>query len=138
MRPYAAASTAVPPVALRFDPGALVTAVGRYLPSLLANGAAAAKLTGPFSTVWDGEMRSMALLLMRHLAMNTHSFQLLDEVPVRDPFIRNWLDLLCFMLSGLPANGTIAAEVAFMFNECTHLTRCHTRAALTPHTRVPS
>ena len=27
------------------------------------------------------------------------------------------LDLLCFLLSGLPANGTIAAEVAFMFNE---------------------
>jgi hypothetical protein len=36
---------------------------------------------------------------------------------VQDPFIRNWLDLLCFLLSGLPANGTIAAEVAFMFNE---------------------
>jgi hypothetical protein len=36
---------------------------------------------------------------------------------VKDPFIRNWLDLLCFLLSGLPANGTIAAEVAFMFNE---------------------
>lgn len=51
MRPYAAASTAVPPVALRFDPGALITAVGRYLPSLLTNGAAAAKLTGPFSKV---------------------------------------------------------------------------------------
>ena len=29
----------------------------------------------------------------------------------RDPFIRNWLDLLAFLLSGLPANGTIAAEV---------------------------
>jgi hypothetical protein len=28
-----------------------------------------------------------------------------------DPFIRNWLDLLAFLLSGLPANGTIAAEV---------------------------
>ncbi len=34
-----------------------------------------------------------------------------------DPFILNWLDLLCFLLSGLPASGTIAAEVAFMFNE---------------------
>jgi hypothetical protein len=36
---------------------------------------------------------------------------------VKDPFIRNWLDLLCFLLSGLAAEGTIAAEVAFMFNE---------------------
>lgn len=36
---------------------------------------------------------------------------------VTDRFLLNWLDLLCFLLSGLPANGTIAAEVAFMFNE---------------------
>jgi hypothetical protein len=39
--------------------------------------------------------------------------QILDGV-VSDSFIRNWLDLLSFLLSGLPANGTIAAEVAFM------------------------
>jgi hypothetical protein len=38
----------------------------------------------------------------------------MDRV-ITDPFIRNWLDLLCFLLSGLPANGTIPAEVAFMF-----------------------
>ncbi len=36
------------------------------------------------------------------------------EGKVNDPFLRNWLDLLCFLLSGLPANGTIAAEVAYM------------------------
>jgi phytoene dehydrogenase-like protein len=34
---------------------------------------------------------------------------------IRDPFIRNWLNLLCFLLSGLPADGTSAAEMAFMF-----------------------
>jgi hypothetical protein len=39
--------------------------------------------------------------------------QIVDGV-VSDSFIRNWLDLLSFLLSGLPANGTIAAEVAFM------------------------
>lgn len=42
---------------------------------------------------------------------------LLFQGVVKDPFIRNWLDLLSFMLSGLPCNGTIAAEIAFMFNE---------------------
>ena len=42
--------------------------------------------------------------------------QVTDGV-ITDPFVLNWLDLLCFLLSGLPANGTIAAEVAFMFNE---------------------
>lgn len=44
-------------------------------------------------------------------------FSKVIEGTVRDPFIRNWLDLLSFLLSGLPANGTIAAEVAYMFNE---------------------
>ncbi len=153
MRPYASASTAIPPVALRFDPGALVTAVGRYLPSLLANGPAAAKLTGPFSDVggygWRGcwcgyGVCCLCMSVHTHSSSYTHTLthplthphpvaphttpntptkhtlphtQLLDQVPIRDPFIRNWLDLLCFMLSGLPANGTIAAEVAFMFNE---------------------
>jgi phytoene dehydrogenase-like protein len=32
-----------------------------------------------------------------------------------DPFTRNWLNLLSFLLSGLPADGTSAAEMAFMF-----------------------
>ena len=40
-----------------------------------------------------------------------------NEAKLTDPFVRNYLDLLCFLLSGLPADGTIAAEVAFMFNE---------------------
>ena len=34
--------------------------------------------------------------------------QVLDAAGVKDPFIRNWLDLLSFLLSGLPADGTIA------------------------------
>lgn len=38
-------------------------------------------------------------------------FEKLVEGVVKDEFIKNWLDLLCFLLSGLPANGTIAAEV---------------------------
>lgn len=42
---------------------------------------------------------------------------MLDGAGIKDPFIRNWLDLLSFLLSGLPADATIAAEVAFMFNE---------------------
>lgn len=34
--------------------------------------------------------------------------QVLDAAGVQDKFIRNWLDLLSFLLSGLPADGTIA------------------------------
>ncbi|KAJ9513398.1 hypothetical protein QJQ45_005949 [Haematococcus lacustris] len=89
MRPLARASTMLPPAALRGDAGVLITGLARYLPSLVTGGGgAAARLTGPFSKVVEGV--------------------------VRDPFILNWLNLLCFLLSGLPANGTIAAEVAFM------------------------
>lgn len=92
MRPLAKAAVLMPPVAFRYDPGVLLSALGRYLPQLASGGTDAMKLTGPFSKVLDGAQ-------------------------IRDPFVRNWLDLLSFLLSGLPADGTIAAEVAFMFNE---------------------
>ena len=42
--------------------------------------------------------------------------KIMDEA-IADEFARNWLNLLCFLLSGLPADGTIGAEVAFMFAE---------------------
>ena len=45
------------------------------------------------------------------------SFQPVRDRAIQDPFARNWLDLLCFLLSGLPADGTSAAEMAFMFAE---------------------
>eukprot|EP00879_Flechtneria_rotunda_P022429 GHRR01023679.1.p1 GENE.GHRR01023679.1~~GHRR01023679.1.p1 ORF type:complete len:493 (+),score=98.32 GHRR01023679.1:402-1880(+) len=91
MRPLAKAAALMPPVAFRYDPGVLVSAIVRYLPALATGGTNAMKLTGPFSKILDGA--------------------------VTDPFIINWMNLLSFLLSGLPANGTIAAEVAFMFNE---------------------
>ncbi len=88
MEPLKQASVAIPPAAVRFDWGALVS-VGRYAPNLLGSLLDLPRLTGPFSALMQGV--------------------------VQDPFIRNWLDLLCFMLSGLPADGTSAAEMAFMF-----------------------
>lgn len=88
MEPLKAAAIAIPPAAIRFDLGAVQTA-GRYAPSLLKHLGQVMKLTGPFSRIMDGV--------------------------VHDPFVRNWLDLLCFLLSGLPADGTSAAEMAFMF-----------------------
>ncbi|MEA5573978.1 NAD(P)/FAD-dependent oxidoreductase [Calothrix sp. UHCC 0171] len=88
MIPYSQAATGLPMSALRLDLGAVRT-VGRYAPSMLRHATNARKLTGPFS-------------------------QIMDEV-VGDRFIRNWLNMLCFLLSGLPADGTNTAEVAFMF-----------------------
>jgi carotene isomerase len=39
---------------------------------------------------------------------------------LRDPWVRRLIDLECFLLSGLKAEGTIAPEVAFMFGERSH------------------
>lgn len=88
MEPLMSAATAIGPAAVRFDMGAAIT-MGRFAPSLVRHAANVIKLTGPFSRIVDGV--------------------------VRDSFTRNWLDLLCFLLSGLPADGTSAAEMAFMF-----------------------
>lgn len=88
MKPLAAAAVALPTAAVRFDWGAMRTALP-FAPQLLKHTTNTPKLTGPFSRVMDAV--------------------------ITDPFIRNWLDMLCFLLSGLPASGTSTAEVAFMF-----------------------
>lgn len=88
MAPFAAAAVALPPAAIRLDWGALFT-MGKFAPTLANHAANTFKLTG--------------------------SFDRLIKNVVTDPFILNWLDLLCFLLSGLPASGTSAAEMAFMF-----------------------
>ena len=90
MKPLAEAANALPPTAMRFDWGA-IKIVGRFAPQLAKHARNLLKLTGPFSHI-------------------------MDEA-IADEFARNWLDLLCFLLSGLPADGTIGAEVAFMFAE---------------------
>jgi phytoene dehydrogenase-like protein len=88
MEPLAKAAISLPTAAVRFDWGALRTA-GPFMPKLMMQASRTAQLTGPFSKV--------------------------IQPIISDPFIRNWLDMLCFLLSGLPASGTSTAEVAFMF-----------------------
>lgn len=88
MEPLAAASVALPTAALRWNSGIFQT-LTPFLPQLLSQLPQVQRLTRPFS-------------------------QISDPV-ITDPFLRNWLDLLCYLLSGLPAQGTIAAEMAFMF-----------------------
>ena len=91
MRPLAQAATAISPASVRSDIGAVVT-LGRLLPKLLSVPLSASKsLMQPFSDVIKGE--------------------------VENAFIRNWLDMLCFLLSGAPASGTAAAEIGFMFDD---------------------
>ncbi len=90
MQPLAAAVNALPPLAIRNDLSVAIS-VAKYLPATIWHTPNILRLTGAFQSIMDGV--------------------------VKDEFIRNWLDLLCFLLSGLPASGTSGAEMAFMFAE---------------------
>ncbi|XP_075635160.1 prolycopene isomerase 1, chloroplastic isoform X1 [Castanea sativa] len=98
--PMSAAAMALPPLSIRGDFGVLSTAAARYAPSLLKSfvqmgpqGAlGATKLLRPFSEV-------------------------IDSLELKDPFIRNWVDLLSFLLAGVKTNGILSAEMVYMFAE---------------------
>ena len=90
MKPLADAVNALPTLAMRFDLGAAIS-MGQYFPNTLVHLPNILRMTGPFSKIMEGT--------------------------ITDPFIRNWMDLLSFLLSGLPASGTVGAEMAFMFAE---------------------
>lgn len=92
--PLSAAAMALPPLSIRGDLGVLSTAGARYAPSLLKSfvemgpqGAlGATKLLRPFS-------------------------EIVDSLELKDPFIRNWVDLLAFLLAGVKSNGILSAEM---------------------------
>ncbi|KAL3367825.1 hypothetical protein AABB24_008941 [Solanum stoloniferum] len=98
--PISAAAMALPPLSIRGDLGVLSTAAARYAPSLLKSFAqmgpqgalGATKLLRPFS-------------------------EIIDSLGIKDPFIRNWLDLLAFLLAGVKTNGILSAEMVYMLSE---------------------
>jgi phytoene dehydrogenase-like protein len=92
MEPLAKAVAAMPTAALRGDIGTLLTAAPFLKNFASLNPLENLKLTKPFSSV-------------------------IDSAGVADKFTRNWLDLLCFCLSGMPSDGTITAEMAMMMGE---------------------
>lgn len=95
-KPLSKASTSIPPLAIRLDPGVLWTTLFRYFGAIVSSLPTLGLLTKPYSDV-------------------------LKMANVTDTFLLNYLDLLCWLLSGLPANGTITAEVAFMLEEWTNV-----------------
>lgn len=88
------AAMALPPVSIRGDWGVLSTAAARYAPTLLKSFAqmgprgalGATKLLRPFS-------------------------EIVDSLELKDPFIRNWVDLLSFLLAGVKSDGILSAEM---------------------------
>lgn len=93
MEPLAKAVDALPTVALRGDLGTALTAAPYLANFAKLNPLENLKLTKPFQTI------------LQNSGIDTTSFS------------QRWLDLLCFCLSGLPADGTITAEMAMMMGE---------------------
>ena len=85
MKPLAVASAALPPSAVRTDPAAAVT-LARFIPGLLRAAPQLPQIMAPYS-------------------------KFMDANDIKHPFIRNWMEVLCFLLSGAPASGTLAAEI---------------------------
>jgi len=101
MVPLAAVVDAIPTAALRGDGLAVAVTAGPYVKNFLAapngnsNPLENLKLTQPFQTMLTAA----------------------NITPATTPFTQHWCDLLCFCLSGLPADGTITAEMALMLGE---------------------
>ena len=91
MKPLAAASSALPPSAVRTDPAAAIT-LARFVPGLLRAAPQLPEIMAPYS-------------------------KFMDKNDIKHPFIRNWMEVLCFLLSGAPASGTLAAEIGYMFDD---------------------
>ena len=85
----------IPTIALRSDFKLIPILIGQYLPSLLKLFPHVGILQGSVGDVMDKE--------------------------VKDPWVRRLIDLECFLLSGLKADETIAAEFAFMLGERTRI-----------------
>ncbi|XRB08533.1 prolycopene isomerase [Pycnococcus provasolii] len=92
MQPLARAAMALPVPAVRTD-GAVLFTMARFLPNLLSTLPEAGKwLSRPYSEV-------------------------MTDMQINNKFLRDWLDLCCFMLSGAPATMTPATEIGFMFDD---------------------
>ncbi|MBD2345838.1 phytoene desaturase family protein [Anabaena subtropica] len=81
----------IPTLALRSDWQVILVLLQRYLLSL-------------------GQM-------LAYLPLLQSSVGNVMDATVKDPWVRRLIDLECFLLSGLKAQGTIAPEVAFMLGE---------------------
>lgn len=87
MEPLSNAAQALTSMALREDAGAIFTLL-RYPRELI-------------DTLKQGQ------------ALNDPFKLIMDEMDIKNEFVKNWLDMLCFLLQGLPATGTMNAVMAY-------------------------
>jgi phytoene dehydrogenase-like protein len=90
LRPLTQGIMGLPSAAVRSDPGVLLTLGVKYPLALLRVLRDANQIVAPFD---------------------------LDKLGIKDPFLKNYLDLLAFLLQGLPANETLTAVVAYMVED---------------------
>jgi phytoene dehydrogenase-like protein len=91
MKPLSEAAQALTSLALREDLGVVLTLL-KYPKELFQTLARGGQLNGPFS-------------------------EIMEEMNIQSDFVRNWLDMLCFLLQGLPASGTMNAVIAYMLED---------------------
>jgi phytoene dehydrogenase-like protein len=90
LRPLSSGVMSLPSTAVRGDLGVLVTLGLRYPKAFIDVVANASKITAPFD---------------------------LESYGVRDAFLKNYLDLIAFLLQGLPCDGTLTAVMAYMVED---------------------
>lgn len=91
-KPLGTATQSLTSLALREDLGAAVT-LGKYPMQLLNIMSKGKDFNEPFGKI-------------------------LDKLEIDNKLIRNWLDMLCFLLQGCPASGSLNAMVTYMLTDC--------------------
>ena len=90
LRPLSASVKGIPHVSVRPDAGVLLTLAAKYPMSFIN--------------------------VIKQAPLFTQSFNL-DELGVKSPFLRNYLDMLAFLLQGLPADQTLKVVMAYMIED---------------------
>lgn len=109
LRPLSKGVMALPSTAVRGDLGVLLTLAARYPAAFINVLLNAEQLTAPFDLAAFG---------------------------VKDAFLRNYLDLVAFLLQGLPASGTLTAVMACACTATHTLLSAPPLYALSTHTQV--
>ncbi|GKC01069.1 FAD/NAD(P)-binding oxidoreductase family protein [Tanacetum coccineum] len=102
--PLSAVAMALPPLSIRGDLGVLSTSGARYALSLLKSFAQ----MGPQGTI-------RATKLLRPFS------EVVVSLGLKDPFIRNWIDLFSFFLGGVKSDVVLSAEMWAELSKACHV-----------------